>query len=165
MVFDIDMDAYDDVRTCCTGANVCEKCFEYLKMAVAVLTQILDEDFDLNNVLWVFSGRRGIHAWVCDDAAREMTNDMRSSVVSYCNIGVGNELSGKLRLSYPLHPRLKKVFEFLYSNFERIIVQDHDLLQVETHREKFLQHLPNEDLRTKVRRKWEYEFLKGDSSS
>lgn len=77
MVFDIDMDAYDDVRSCCTGANVCERCFAYLKIAMKVLTTILDEDFDLNNVLWVFSGRRGIHAWVCDDAAREMTNDMR----------------------------------------------------------------------------------------
>ena len=93
MVFDIDMNDYDDVRTCCTGAKVCEKCWEYLKIAMIVLTEILNEDFDLENVLWGFSGRRGIHAWVCDDEARKMTNEMRTAVVGYCNIGVGNEMS------------------------------------------------------------------------
>lgn len=95
MVFDIDMNDYDDVRSCCTGAKVCEKCWEYMKIAMVVLTDILNEDFDFENVLWVFSGRRGIHAWVCDDGAREMTNEMRTAVVSYCNIGVGNEMSGR----------------------------------------------------------------------
>ena len=106
MVFDIDMNDYDDVRSCCTGANVCEKCWEYLKIAMIVLTDILNEDFDFENVLWVFSGRRGIHAWICDELAREMNNEMRTAVVSYCNIGVGNEMSGRTQLSYPLHPRL-----------------------------------------------------------
>jgi DNA primase small subunit len=81
MVFDIDMNDYDDVRSCCTGANVCEKCWEYLKIAMVVLTDILVEDFDFENVLWVFSGRRGLHAWICDESAREMTNEMRSSVI------------------------------------------------------------------------------------
>lgn len=42
MVFDIDMDAYDDVRSCCTGANVCDRCWVYLKIAMVVLTDILD---------------------------------------------------------------------------------------------------------------------------
>lgn len=95
MVFDIDMNDYDDVRTCCTGANVCKLCFQYLRVAMDVITKILDEDFDFQNVLWVFSGRRGIHAWVCDEGAREMTNEMRSAVVSYCNLEKGNEMTGK----------------------------------------------------------------------
>jgi DNA primase small subunit len=117
MVFDIDMNDYDDVRTCCTGANVCSKCWEYLKIAMIVLTDILVEDFEFENVLWVFSGRRGIHAWVCDEAAREMTNEMRSAVVSYCNIGVGNEMSGITKLSYPLHPRLQATYKKLLPDF------------------------------------------------
>ena len=117
MVFDIDMNDYDDVRTCCTGANVCSKCWEYLKIAMIVLTDILVEDFEFENVLWVFSGRRGIHAWVCDEAARDMTNEMRSAVVSYCNIGVGNEMSGITKLSYPLHPRLQATYKKLLPDF------------------------------------------------
>jgi DNA primase small subunit len=48
---------------------------------MVVLTDILVEDFDFENVLWVFSGRRGLHAWICDESAREMTNEMRSSVI------------------------------------------------------------------------------------
>lgn len=67
-------------------------------MAMLVMNDILQEDFDFQSILWVFSGRRGIHAWVCDEAAREMNNEMRSAVVSYCNIGVGNEMSSKTSL-------------------------------------------------------------------
>jgi len=96
LVFDIDMNDYDEVRTCCTGAKVCEKCWEYLKLAMLVLTDILYEDFDMENVLWVFSGRRGIHAWVCDESARSMSNEMRSSIVSYMSLNIGNENSSKL---------------------------------------------------------------------
>ena len=113
MVFDIDMNDYDDVRSCCTSANVCEKCWEYLKIAMVILTDILVEDFDFENVLWVFSGRRGLHAWICDEGARDMTNEMRSAVVGYCNIGVGNEMSGRTNLSHPLHPRLSKCYKYL----------------------------------------------------
>ena len=93
MVFDIDMNDYDDIRTCCTGANVCKLCFQYLRVAMDVLIKIIDDDFDFQNVLWAFSGRRGIHAWICDEGAREMTNEMRLAVVSYCNLEKGNEMT------------------------------------------------------------------------
>ena len=113
MVFDIDMNDYDDVRTCCQGANVCERCFAYLKIAMKVIQDICSEDFDFCNLLWVFSGRRGIHAWVCDETARQMSNDMRSAVIQYCNIGVGNENANRLQLDYPMHPRLRSAYNYL----------------------------------------------------
>lgn len=57
------------------------------------------EDFDFKCCLWVFSGRRGVHCWVCDPDARNMTNEMRAAVASYINIqGLGNEKAERLYL-------------------------------------------------------------------
>lgn len=119
-----------------------------------VISDILKDDFDFTNLLWVFSGRRGIHAWVCDEEARAMTNEMRSAVVSYCNIGVGNENANRLVLDYPMHPRLRQAYNYLRVEFLETIIRDHNLLRVETHREKMLGFLPytqNDELRKKVR--------------
>ena len=123
-------------------------------MAMKVIQDTVQEDFDFTNLLWVFSGRRGIHAWVCDDEARSMNNEMRSAVVSYMSINVGNENANKLVLDYPLHPRLRKSYNFLKGKFEEIIIGDHNLLTLENHREKMLSFLPyvqNDELKKKVR--------------
>lgn len=122
MVFDIDMDAYDDVRSCCSGANVCQKCWNFLNLAAKLLTDMLKEDFEFENCLWVFSGRRGVHCWVCDPEARNMSNEMRSAVTQYLSINVGNENAGKLKLDYPLHPSLRRAHKFLEKYFEEFIV-------------------------------------------
>ena len=42
----------------------------------------------------------------------------------------------------------------LYPMFEDIIINDHNLLSQEVHREKFLAYLPHEDVRKTVRQKW-----------
>jgi len=80
MVFDIDMDSYDEVRSCCSGANVCQKCWKFLNVAAKLLNDLVKDEFMFENCLWVFSGRRGVHCWICDPEARNMTNEQRTAV-------------------------------------------------------------------------------------
>lgn len=75
-------------------------------------------------MMWVFSGRRGIHCWIGDEQARTMNNEARGAVVDYINLSTGNEMGGGLDLSYPLHPTLDRAYKYLDKQFERIIIRD-----------------------------------------
>mmetsp|Transcript_35895 Transcript_35895/g.55102 ORF Transcript_35895/g.55102 Transcript_35895/m.55102 type:complete len:107 (+) Transcript_35895:532-852(+) len=105
---------------------------------------MLRENFDFTNTLWVFSGRRGVHCWICDPEARNMNNEMRTAVTSFFNIERGNEFSDKLSLPYPLHPALKKAFRFLQPFFEEIVIEEMNLLSVDKHVNRFISFMPKE---------------------
>lgn len=90
LVFDIDINDYDDIRTCCKEKNICDKCWRYMSIGVRFLYETLTVDFSFNNLLFVFSGRRGIHCWVCDTGARRLPQEARLAIVEYLTLVTGN---------------------------------------------------------------------------
>ena len=55
-------------------------------MAMEVMNEGLRNDFGFEHVAWFYSGRRGVHCWVCDDGARKLTNEARSAVATYFEV-------------------------------------------------------------------------------
>ena len=57
-----------------------------------MLNATLREDFGFQHLLFVFSGRRGMHVWVSDEGARRLTDEQRAAVLGFINIfgGDGN---------------------------------------------------------------------------
>jgi len=86
LVFDIDMTDYDSVRTCCSNADICKKCWAFISAAVKVLDKAIRNEFGYDKLLWVYSGRRGIHLWISDREAMELTDAQRKALVGWLNV-------------------------------------------------------------------------------
>jgi DNA primase small subunit len=113
---------------------MCKRCWRFITVAVKVLDEILRgrpssllsflcasppaqaatdhalliADFGFQHILWVYSGRRGIHAWVSDSSALALTDEQRSAIVRYIDIVRDSaKMDKKIQLSRPLHPALK----------------------------------------------------------
>jgi DNA primase small subunit len=155
LVFDIDMTDYDDIRTCCTGASICLSCWRFITMAIKVIDVALREDFGFKHILWVYSGRRGAHAWVCDKRAREMDDQRRRAVASYLELVKGGSQGGKkVNPKRPLHPHLDRSLAILRSHFQTSILLEQDPWAGERSAQ-LLDLLPDPSLRAALSKKWE----------
>lgn len=178
LCFDIDLTDYDDIRTCCDKANICNKCWRFMVMAVKVIEAVLRDDFGFKHIMWVYSGRRGIHAWVSDKSARTMDDSKRKVIAGYLEVIIGGAQSGKrVNLRRPLHPHLSYVphpspispypltmltpfahsrsLDLLKSHFQDDVLSAQDPWQTPARAEKLLQLLPDKDLRDALRKKWD----------
>ncbi|CAM9588651.1 unnamed protein product [Laminaria digitata] len=156
LVFDIDLTDYDDVRTCCSGAKICERCWSYMTMAVEVMDAGLRQDFGFKHILWVYSGRRGVHCWVADDAARALTNEGRSAVADYFSVVAGNDNQAKkVNVSIPIHPSLQRAYKTLEPLFRKHIITEEGqgLLSDPSQWGKLLSTVP-EDIRDLLDSRW-----------
>ncbi|AEO67966.1 uncharacterized protein THITE_2117187 [Thermothielavioides terrestris NRRL 8126] len=156
LCFDIDLTDYDDIRTCCDKANICHKCWRFITMAIKVLEAALREDFGFQHILWVFSGRRGVHAWVCDKKARTLDDQQRKAITGYLEVVTGGTQGGKkVNLRRPLHPHLSRSLDLLKDHFQQDVLEVQDPWRTAEKAEALLQQIPDPSLRAALRSKWE----------
>jgi DNA primase small subunit len=155
IVFDIDLTDYDDIRTCCDKANICPKCWTFATMAIKVIDVALRDDFGFEHILWVYSGRRGVHAWISDKDARELDDDKRKAITGYFEVIKGGVQGGRrVNVKRPLHPHLVRSLEILKPYFQSSILVDQEPFLSQAGQDRLLQLLPDKALNDALRKKW-----------
>ncbi|KAI5655344.1 hypothetical protein M9H77_32531 [Catharanthus roseus] len=157
LIFDIDISDYDDVRFCCSGADVCLDCWPLMTIAIKVIDTALRDDFGFSHILWVYSGRRGVHCWVCDGKARRLNNEQRAAIADYFRVYKGNENSQKkVSLVGPaLHPFLVRSYtEVLKKFFEEKLLSSQNLFSDAIKYETILEMIPEESITSELRGRW-----------
>jgi len=154
LVFDIDMTDYDEVRTCCKGADICKKCWLFMVVAMKIVDSALERDFGFQHRLWVYSGRRGVHCWVCDASARELSQSARSAVAEYLSVIKGGENQiKKVNLRSPYHPYISNSLKILRAHFEDLVIEKQDILSCKERWDGVLALVP-EHLRNELNSSW-----------
>ncbi|UCG90253.1 MAG: DNA primase catalytic subunit PriS [Candidatus Heimdallarchaeota archaeon] len=128
LVFDIDLNEYDAVRqfVCdCQGADqVCLRCWQLINLAVRIIDETLRLDFGMKNIIWIFSGRRGVHGWVTDDIGFSLNQEQRMSVIDYLSVIHGEaekaRIQDRMKLKYDFRYRIEHtVFKYFLKNVRR----------------------------------------------
>jgi len=156
LVFDIDMDDYDDIRTCCTGAKLCTKCWTFMSCAIKTLNRSLREDFGFKHLIFVYSGRRGVHCWICDKSARQLSNEQRSAVADYMTVVAGGANRCKTDLAFKgadeLHPMVEGahgICQHYFRDDPKGVLLGQDILKNGPHLDRILDTF-GEDERAKI---------------
>lgn len=106
--------------------------------------------------MWVYSGRRGAHAWVCDKRARLLPDDRRRAIAGYLEVVKGGDKSGKrVNLKRPLHPHVDRSLDILKPYFAKTTLGEQDTFENSEQAERLLSLLPDKPLNDALRQMWE----------
>lgn len=102
----------------------------------------------------MFSGRRGIHCWVCDKTARLLTNKNRNAIAEYLNIfTVQNQTNRVIIGSDRMHHSLKRAHQICDTYFEEICLNDQNLFGTVEGRNRLLTLIADETIRQDLQAK------------
>ena len=119
LIFDLDANDYDLVRTCdCKGRSVCSSCWGLLQDAAKVIDETLKDDFGFENIHWVFTGGRGYHCWVTDDNTLKFSQKERLGIINHLQL-IHNPLEEQRVEKIKNKDSLlyKRVYRLLLENF------------------------------------------------
>jgi DNA primase small subunit len=157
------MTDYDSVRTCCTGGSICRRCWGFISCSVKVLDVALRDTFGFKHVLWVYSGRRGIHCWISDREAMALTDDQRKSLMGWLEVVKGGkEMTKKVNVRHNtktkiggLHPALQTAVRILREDFNSLILKDQNCFGNPEGWAELLTLLPDGGMKERLRDTWE----------
>ncbi|XP_044585541.1 DNA primase small subunit-like [Cotesia glomerata] len=160
LVFDIDLTDYDDVRICCQEKSICVKCWKYMVIACKIIHRSLVEDWGYKHTLWVFSGRRGIHAWVCEPSVLKFDDDERYMISEFFQVSLTNSFGeSQFRLT-EITSFIKHALDIIDEDFLRFCVVEMDMLGTDERVQQFINLLRC----PKIMRGVKKEFLDHDNS-
>ncbi|KAH8113747.1 prim-pol domain-containing protein [Phellopilus nigrolimitatus] len=158
LVFDIDMTDYDEIRTCCSGKGICRRCWGFIGVAVKILDNTLREQFGFEHLLWVYSGRRGIHCWVSDLEAMQLTDEQRKAIMGWIEvIKGGQDMAKKVNVrmhNRALHPSLQSAVLIARNEFPHLILEDQDCFASAEQADVLLELLSDKAVSASLRKRW-----------
>lgn len=101
--------------------------------------------------MWVFSGRRGIHAWICDSVARSLDSSQRGAIAEYFQLIFGGAYFKRKVNLYKIHPSVRRALNIISPIFVSMCVEEQNMLGTEKNINKFLTLLPDDDTRKEVK--------------
>jgi DNA primase small subunit len=66
-----------------TDMEACDRAWPVCAIGAFLLQYVLEHAFGFREIVCVYSGRRGVHLWVCDNAAMGLADDARGAIVGY----------------------------------------------------------------------------------
>jgi len=126
---------------------------------VKVLHAALVEQFGFRHLLWVYSGRRGIHLWISDTEALDLTDDQRRALVNALTVVEGGkEMVKKVNVRQSnkgtLPPSLWGALDVLRLVFEPLVLDDQDCFASQEGWETLLELIPDRPIVDTLRAKW-----------
>lgn len=157
MVLDIDLTDYDEIRTCCKGTAICNKCWKFITLAIKVVDIAIREDFGIENRIWVFSGRRGVHCWMSDSKVRYLREQGRRAFIEYLdilNVKGKSRKGGIFNLKKPYHPHIERSLDILKEHFVEIILKEQGTWDSKEGTKELAMMIPDIKLRNVLLNEW-----------
>lgn len=134
LVFDIDLDEYDAVRkhVCdCQGADqVCTRCWQLVNLAISIIDETLRFDFGIKKIIWLFSGRRGVHGWAIDEIGYTLNQEQRMSIINYLTVIHGEDEKARVQDRNKFPPDFRKRIEHNVFDYFLKHARHKDLLSI-----------------------------------